>query len=294
VRFRSRFDLDSSVFTRTPIGRSSVAPDSVAPMSARERWATQLAAWALPEHILSAAPESPWSHDTATFAVDTTVDPDLLSARVAREVLTAGDTVVDVGCGGGRASVVLVPPAHTLVGVDESEAMLTEFSRAAADAGATSHTRLGRWPDVADITPSGDLVVCHHVAYNVAAIAPFVRALTAAARRSVVVVLPVVHPQTAWSAAWKHFWDLDRPSGPTSDDFVEVLDELGIESQRWEMPRPELNRHTADPATRVPTALRRLCLGPERADDVAAYLTDHEPAWVPVHTILRWRGDAPE
>ena len=64
----------------------------------------------------------------ATFSVDDTLDRDGMSARVAREVLPLrGGVVLDVGCGGGRSSAVLVPPAETLIGVDENATMLTAF-----------------------------------------------------------------------------------------------------------------------------------------------------------------------
>lgn len=263
-------------------------------MSAVERWAAQLGAWAIPQHILDQAPRSPWQHDTKTFIVDDTLDRDVLSAQVARSVLPRlGGSVLDVGCGGGRAAMSLVPPAERVIGVDESPAMLAAFTDAAAAAGARSMTIEGTWPEVAIDTPVADVVTCHHVAYNVAEIEPFIGALTGHARLAVVLVLPTVHPRSAWSGAWKHFWDLDRPTGPTSDGFTAVLAEMGIEAECWEMPRPPLARNAEDPSTRLPSAKRVLCLGDDRDDEIEAYLAANEPAWATTHTVLRWPGDAP-
>lgn len=166
--------------------------------------------------------------------------------------------------------------------------MLDAFNAAAAALDVTSETFQGRWPACALNVPAADVLTCHHVAYNVADIVPFVEELTAHARSAVVIVLPITHPQAAWNAAWKHFWDLDRPDGPTSDDFVAVLREIGITPERWEMPRPPLSRHAADPSTLIPAALRRLCLGPERSADIQFYLAAHEPEWSATHTVLRW------
>ncbi len=262
-------------------------------MTAARRWAEQLAAWAIPEHIIEQAPRSPWAHDTATFAVDDTLDRSVLSAEVARAMLPeTGGSVLDVGCGGGRGAMSLVPPAEQVIGVDQDESMLVAFTDAAAQAGASSSTVQGQWPDVAPETPIADVVVCHHVAYNVADIEPFIRALTDHARRAVVVVLPTTHPQSAWNDAWRHFWEIERPDGPTSDDFAAVLTEMGIVAERWEMPRPPLARHAENPASQVPSTLRRLCLAEDRADDVAAFLEAHEPAWNRVHSVFRWPGDA--
>ncbi|MFN3255843.1 MAG: class I SAM-dependent methyltransferase [Ilumatobacter sp.] len=259
--------------------------------AAAQRWSDALAAWTIPASILDQAPQSPWRHETATFVVDETLDREVQSARVAREVLPAASgTVLDVGCGGGRAAMSLVPPAERVIGVDADPRMLAEFTSAAASVGARSMTIEGRWPDVAVDTPVADVVTCHHVAYNVADIEPFLMALTAHARLAVVMVLPTRHPQTAFNAAWKHFWDLDRPTSPTDDDLVAVLAELGIEVERWSMPRPPLASATADPATRVPTLRRRLCLSEDRDDEIAEYLESAEPLWASTHTVLRWPG----
>lgn len=263
-------------------------------MNAADRWKEQLEEWAIPAHILDQAPISPWQHDTKTFAVDDTLDVSVLSAQVARSVLPpSGGSVLDVGCGGGRAAMSLVPPAERVIGVDESPAMLAEFTAAAAAAGARSMTIEGVWPDVAIDTPVADVVTCHHVAYNVGEIEPFLGALTGHARLAVVLVLPTVHPRSAWSAAWKHFWNLDRPLGPTSDDLVDVLTGLGLEIERWEMPRPPLARNAEDPSTRLPSAKRVLCLGDDRDAEIEAFLASNEPAWATTHTVLRWPGDAP-
>jgi len=262
-------------------------------MSAFESWAQQLADWAIPQHILDQAPRSPYAHDPATFAVDETLDRTVVSAEVARAVLPrVGGTVLDVGCGGGRAAMSLVPPAERVIGVDHDAGMLAAFTEAAAAAGARSMTIQGRWPDVAAETPVADLVTCHHVAYNVADIEPFIGALTDHARLAVVLVIPTKHPMSAWNNAWRRFWELDRPDGPTSDDFAAVLAEMDIEAERWDMPRPPLARHTEDPTALVASTLRRLCLGENRAAEVADYLELHEPDWATVHSVFRWPGDA--
>ena len=259
---------------------------------AGRRWKEALAAWAIPDEILAQAATSPWAHETAIFAVDDTLDRDVLSAQVARSVLPpTGGSVLDIGCGGGRAAMSLVPPAERVIGVDEDPAMLVEFTRAATEAGARSMTIEGRWPDVALETPVADVVTCHHVAYNVGDIEPFLLALTSHARLAVVLVLPTAHPQTAMNDAWRHFWDLERPTTPTSDDLAAVLAELGLVAERWEMPRPPLARAAEDWATRVPSLRRRLCLGESVSDEeIEEYLADHEPQWSTEISVFRWPG----
>lgn len=259
--------------------------------SAAERWADQLLGWGLPDWIVEQAPATPWGHDTRRFAVDDTLDRDSTSARWAREVLPpTGGTVLDIGCGGGRSSLTLVPPANELIGVDRSGAMLDTFVDACAMVGVARRVVMGAWPDVAPATPHADVVVCHHVLYDVVDIVPFVFALTDHARLAVVVEIPTVHPMSAWAEAWEHFWGIDRPAGPTVTDLIAVLDELELEPEHTVSARGPLARFASDPDQLVPSARRRLCLPAERDDELAAWLADHPPRWPDRVATIRWPG----
>ena len=258
-------------------------------MTAATDWATQLRDWGIPQAILDQAPESPWIHPTETFRVDaaSNVHVDTPSRLRALEALTAqaGTSVLDVGCGGGRAALGLVPPAMRLVGVDHQASMLELFSEAASRVGVQSTTVLGDWPDVAASTPTCDVVVCHHVFYNVQDLVPFAAALTNHARHRVVVELPMQHPLSNLSAAWRHFWSLERPTSPTAHDAAQVLGEMGLQPQVEEW-------HAAAPRTGPVTDLDvqhtriRLCLGADRDPDVRRFL-ESTPTQ-PRHTATIW------
>ncbi len=258
---------------------------------ASQRWADQLAAWGIPQRILDQAPEPPWGHDTRRFAVDDTLDRQSTSAQWAREVLPpSGGTVLDIGCGGGRSSLVLSPPANELIGVDRSGAMLDTFVDATVAVGVARRTVHGTWPEIAPQTPVADVVVCHHVLYDVADVVPFVLALTEHAALAVVVELTTRHPMSAWSPAWRHFWQIERPDGPTHRDLVAVLDSLGLQPEHTTSERGPLPRFAADPERLVPTARRRLCLGSDRDDELADWL-DHNPLrWPETVATIRWPG----
>ncbi|MEX0658848.1 MAG: methyltransferase domain-containing protein [Egibacteraceae bacterium] len=247
-------------------------------LSAPERaWADALAALAIPDEILAAAPVSPHAFDVSLFrrAAAQAEEEETPSQRVAREALPLGGSVLDVGCGGGAGAMPLVPPAGRVVGVDEGAGMLEAFAERAEERGAAHAEIQGRWPDVAGQAPTADVVVCHNVFYNVPDIGPFARALTDHARTRVVVELGEEHP-LAWMAPyWKHVHGLDRPSRPTADDAITAVRSLGydVAAERWARSwRSERSEEEL-----VAQVRRRLCLGPERDEQIAGLVRRYPP-----------------
>jgi len=238
------------------------------------QWAEALAAWRLPAEITEAVRESPWVLPGEVFArraERAVAAPGGESYRVAMAALGEGGSVIDVGVGGGSASLPLAPRITALTAVDSQQFMLDDFAARAARVGLTPTLLRGTWPEVADRAPVADVVLCHHVLYNVPDLPPFVAALTRHARRRVVVELTERHPLTSLNRYWLRFHGLRRPEGPTADDAIAVLRSLGLPVRvaRWTRP------HTAEYASfaqMVDVTRRRLCLPPERADEVAAAL----------------------
>lgn len=248
-------------------------PGLVAELAAR--WTDLLGRWAIPDDVLSAAPESPWGYPTKLFVEAARValasDSPSPSQLRAREALTGGGTVLDVGAGGGAASLPLVPPADRIVAVDESMELLGAFDAAAADRGIPHTTVLGRWPDVAGRVDQAALVVCHHVVYNVADMVPFATALDDHASRRVVLELTETHPQADLNPLWRALHGIDRPEGPVADDLIALLRAMGVAVQAERFVRPALWAHV-DRVQQVAFARRRLCVGPERDGEIARML----------------------
>jgi SAM-dependent methyltransferase len=231
--------------------------------------------WALPDAILAAAPESPWGLPIEPFRTraERAVQGELTySNRRARDSLPPAGTVLDVGVGAGAASLPLYPRCALIVGVDSSAESLDEFRRQARRVGVGSRAVKGAWPAVERRVPVADVVVCNHVAYNVGDLAPFALALTAHARRRVVMELTKQHP-TLWMAdLWLRFHNLDRPMRPDADDAVSLVRGLGIPARR----HAEIRTRGAGGFVRREDAVawirRRLCLDAARDPEVAAAL----------------------
>jgi len=253
--------------------------------SAAQNWRQALEAWALPNEIVNSAPQSPWIHPPVLFEVPDQIQPSPSHDR-AREVLSLGATVLDVGCGGGIAAFALTPPATHVIGVDHQPEMLVMFSANAAKRGVACETIEGFWPSVANRTPEADVVTAHHVVYNVADIVPFLRALNDHARDRVVLEMPDHHPLASMSKAWRHFWKLERPADPTPSDLLDVLHEIGIDAHRkqWNGPmRVEQNADLAAHFTRI-----RLCLPESREDEVREFLESHPAPMERELTTIWW------
>ena len=241
-----------------------------------DRWRADLAAWAIPEHITGAVAESPWVLPTQVFArrADAvSAAPAGASFERAWAALDPPGSVIDVGSGAGAASLPLAPRLTELVAVDPSEAMLGLLADRAFARGLALRRVRGSWPEVADQVPVADVVTCHHVAYNVADLRPFLTGLTAHARRLVVLETTTVHPLVSLNDLWRKFHGLIRPDGPTSDDLLAILAAMGIvcQSLTWRRPGGPDYPSLAELAD---VTRRRLCLPPERADDVADALVE--------------------
>jgi SAM-dependent methyltransferase len=252
-------------------------PGRSTPSDAELAWAEALAAWRIPDHILGAAPQSPWIHPVELFRASDEPPTDSPSHHRAREALPPAGSVLDVGCGGGRAAFAVAPPAVHVTGVDHQAGMLEAFARGAEQRGLGHQEVLGDWPEVADDTPSADVVVCHHVAYNVADLATFVTALDGHARRRVVLELPQRHPLAAMAPLWHHFWNLDRPHGPTATDALAVVRAAGFDA-RLEQWQPEIDSASGleIPFERRVEFMRiRLCLTPDHDAELADVMHRH-------------------
>jgi SAM-dependent methyltransferase len=240
------------------------------------RWRSELEAWAIPEHITAAVSESPWVLPHKVFARRAdrvAAHPSGPSFRREWGALDPPGTVLDVGSGAGAASLPLLPRSTGLTAVDTDADMLALLGERATAAGVAATLIRGQWPDAAAEAGVSDVVTCHHVTYNVQAIAPFLIALTAASKRRVVVEMTGTHPLVTLNELWLRFHGLRRPEGPTAGDLLAILAGLGITAghEYWRRPGGADYESFAE---LTDVTRRRLCLPPERGADVAAALRE--------------------
>lgn len=243
---------------------------------------------ALPAEILAQAPDSPHGFDVDMFAriADEAAARDTPSRQAALAALPDQGSVLDVGSGAGAAALQLVPPAAMLFGVDEDPEMLGALGERAEARGVAHAEIVGRWPAVAHRAPTADVVVCYHVLYDVPDVVPFVDALSAHARHRVVLELTAEHPLAWLRPYWRELHGYDRPPGPTADEVITVLSELGhdVEVTRWEQPA----RSQRTPDERLAFVRQRLAVGADRDPEVRELLDRHPPPEQRATVTLAW------
>jgi SAM-dependent methyltransferase len=263
--------------SRTPVGRRpGASPSRPGLGELLDGWRDELAGWAIPEEITSAVRQSPWVLPRQVFARRAdrlAAAPEGPSYHRAWGALDPPGSVLDVGAGAGAACIPLLPRTTALTAVDTDREMLALLGERAGALTGKVALVTGSWPAVAPEAAPADVVTCFNVVYNAPDILPFLAALTASARRLVVIELTAEHPLVSMNDLWLRFHGLRRPSGPTADDLLQILAAMGISAghQRWQRPGGA-DYATFEELAAVTT--RRLCLPPERAGEVAAALLD--------------------
>ena len=239
-----------------------------------DRWRSDLAAWAIPEHITAAAGESPWVLPREVFARRADRLGGAPSGPSYERAWTALDppgSVLDIGAGAGAACLPLLARTTTLTAVDADDGMLGLLAARITASGRQARLVHGRWPEVAPAVAPADVVTCQHVLYNVADVGAFIEALTGHARRIVVAEMSSQHPLVSLNALWLRLHGIERPRSPAASDLVAILTAMRLHPghQAWRRPG---GADYATFAELTDVTRRRLCLPPERADEVAEAL----------------------
>lgn len=257
-----------------------------------DRWRQSLRDAAVPPAIAEAAPPRERFLEPERFRWRPDVEgaqPPLRSALRALEALPEGGTVLDVGVGGGKASLGLAARAGLIIGVDVSEAMLASFESSAAALGVASRGVLGAWPEIAPEVDPVDVVVSNNALYGVVEIEAFLEALTTHARYRVVLDVSTEPPPPGIGPLWRAIHGTDRPTRPVADLLHGVLDAMGLAAEREDTVVPSPERDTTPEA--VAFLRRRLMVGEDRDPEIAELLRTL-PATDRTRVALWWPGAA--
>ena len=228
-------------------------------------WARDLASWAIPKEILDQAETTPFIHPVSQFDIPKTIE---ITASHQRAIEVNPESILDIGCGGGIAAFATQAPL--VIGVDQQQGMLDLFTKNALERGRNSQTFLGNWQDIANDVPKADVVAVHHVLYNVPELDEFLIDLNRHAKKRVVIEIPTKHPISDFNPAWKHFWNLDRPTKPDGIDVVSAAKQLGIDA-KYEIWQGDFGRDIDLDQTAEILQIR-LCLPVTRRQEVKEYL----------------------
>ena len=203
-------------------------------MSAVETWGEMVRV----EHEQSdrmrgARPTDHWRQYAHQFKADPRRTDDVLVERL-RARLLPGDSLLDVGAGGGRLALPLSLTCSSVTAVEPSPSMCAVLRETAGEADIAVDVVESGWIE-ATVGPA-DVVLCSHVVYVVQEIEPFVRKLDQHARRLVLVVVFQASPQSQLYGLWEQAHGEPRNSLPALPQFLPVLDELGIAYQVDELP----------------------------------------------------------
>jgi SAM-dependent methyltransferase len=238
---------------------------------------------------MAKAPVDPWSWPVScrVHATEHALTLESPSIHRAREAIPDGGSVLDVGCGAGAASMPLCPPAAFVTGVDADEEGLKAFAEQASQRGVHHKETVGSWPDASREVAAADVVVSNHVLYNVPDVEPFVAALADHVRSRTVIEITSEHPRAWHGPLWRALHGIERPTRPTADDLVTVLEELGFEPnvERWMLTTPMKDTPFEDEVALIRVAL---CLTEDRDPEVARALREHPPPAEREITTLWW------
>lgn len=251
-----------------------------------KNWQDQLASWAIPQHIIEQAPTSPWIHPVELFEIA----PDqLLSQTPATTAALAGlkneKSVLDIGCGGGKATFELSANIKKAIGVDHQAVMLDRYREIARLKNIEVETYLGDWPQIESEVPVAEVVLVHHVLYNVSDIENFIEALNEHASSRVVLELPVKRPLSAMNPYWKHFWNIERPAGPTAEEALEIIKEFSKDPKIQYYDAPIFKEVAIEKM--VEFNRTRLCLPVEKDQEILEF-TQTQPSEIRKLATIWW------
>jgi SAM-dependent methyltransferase len=142
--------------------------------------------------------------------------------EMLRSLLRPGDSVLDIGAGGGRYALPLALEAAEVLAVDPSEAMLRTLQDGAAQHRIQNVRAIhSAWP-MTD-PPGADITLAANVLYDIDGVEAFLAAMEASARRLCVLVMAEETPPTPIDRLWPEVHGEDRVELPALPELLALL-----------------------------------------------------------------------
>ena len=186
------------------------------------------------DRIRGQRPTDSWATAAHNFKDDPFRTDDAV-VEALRSRLIQGETLLDVGAGGGRLALPLALSCGAVTAVEPSPSMCAVFRETADEFDIRNVSIIeSDWLNAA--AEPADVVLCSNVLYVIADIGAFVRKLDSHARRLVLVILMRTPPRSQVHHVWEAVHGEPRLSLPTVPQFLPVLDELGIRPEIADLP----------------------------------------------------------
>ncbi len=205
-------------------------------MNAVETWAEMVRVeHAQSDRMRGPRPTDHWSRDARAFKADPHRQGDAVVESL-RSRLIPGETLLDVGAGGGRLALPLALTCSAVTAVEPSASMCAVLRETAREYSIENVSIVeAGWPE-ASVEPA-DVVLCSHVVYVIENIEPFVRKMDTHARRRVLAVVFEAPPQSQIYPLWEQVHGEKRQTLPSLPQFLPVLEEMGIHPEVAELER---------------------------------------------------------
>ena len=207
-------------------------------MSAVDHWRQMiLREHAQTDRIRGPRPTDHWTQLARNFKDDPHRTGDEMVDEL-RVRVNPGETLIDVGAGGGRLALPLALNCRWVYAVEPSPSMCDVLMETAEESGIGNvSVTQASWAEAS--VETADVVLSSHVVYVIQEIEPFVRKKEAHARRLVLTVAFQSPPQAAMGGLWEQVHSEERLRLPSLPEYLPVLEELGIRARVTELePRP--------------------------------------------------------